>query len=141
MNAPALFQSSMEHCFQEYKDHKNILVYSKNFNSYIKHLWLTLQQLRQYGVKVKAKNCYLFCPEVWYLGRTVLADGYKLDPNNVKAATDLLKHKPETAGIIGQGLQIVGFFRRYISPGFSKTVLYQLLKKRDMKTSSKTFVI
>ena len=48
MNAPTLFQNFMEHCFQEYRDHKNLfhriddlLVYSKNVNRCINHLWLT----------------------------------------------------------------------------------------------------
>ena len=79
---------------------------------------------------------------MWYLRRIVSADGYKLDPNNVKVVTDLVKLEPKTVGDVTPVQRMVGYFRRYI-PGFSKTAdpLYQLLKKGgNMNTTSKTLI-
>ncbi|MEO0901168.1 MAG: reverse transcriptase family protein, partial [Bacteroidota bacterium] len=59
MNAPAVFQRFMEQCFQDYRGQfivpylDDLLVFSKNFDDHLKHLELTLQRLRKYGVKLK----------------------------------------------------------------------------------------
>lgn len=65
MNAPAFFQRFIEQCFQDYNDDffppytDNFLVYSKNFNSHIDHVWLTFQRLQERDVKINAKKCQL----------------------------------------------------------------------------------
>ena len=65
-----------------------------------------------------------------YLGRIVAADGYRLDPKNIKSATDLVKQKPKMLGEVTRLLGMVGYFRKYIA-NFSKKAapLHQLLKK------------
>ena len=73
MNAPAVFQRFMEQCFQDYREDfiapyiDDLLVYSKDFNSHVEHLWLSLQRLQQHGVKIKGKKCQSFKKEVRYL--------------------------------------------------------------------------
>ena len=63
MNAPVLFQRFMEQSFQDYRGHFEVpylddfFVLSSDFSSHLKHLQLTLQRLRKYGVKIKAKKC------------------------------------------------------------------------------------
>ena len=138
MNAPAVFQRFIEQCFQDYRDHfivpyiDDLLVYSKDFNSLVEHLRLTLQRLQQHGVKIKAKKCQLFKQEVRYLGRIVAADGYRLDPKNIQSVTELVKQKPKTLGEVRRLLGMVGYFRKCIA-NFSKKAapLHQLLKKWD----------
>ena len=94
MNAPGVFQRFIEQCFQDYRDDfivpyiDDLLVYSKDFNSHVEHLRLTLQGLQQHGIKIKAKKCQLFKKEVRYLGRIVAADEYRLDPKNIQSVTD-----------------------------------------------------
>ena len=62
MIAPAVFQKFMEQIFQDYRDHfvasylDDLLVFSSDFSSHLKHLQLTLQRLKKYGVKIKVKN-------------------------------------------------------------------------------------
>ena len=110
----------------------------KRFNSHVGHLWLTLQWLQHYGVKIKVKKCQL----LRYLSRIVAADGYRLDSNNVQSVTELVKQKPKTLGQVRKLLGMVGYFRKDIA-NFSKKAaqLYKLLKKTtDSKNSSKSSV-
>ena len=94
-SAPAAYQRSMEQCFQDYRDNfivpyiYDLLVYIKDFNSYVQHLRLTLQRLQQHVVKIKAKRCQLFKQEVRYLGRIVVVDRYRLDPKNIQSVTEV----------------------------------------------------
>ena len=138
----------MEQSFQDYRDHcvlpyfDDLLVFSGDFSSHLKHLQLTLQRLRKYGVKVKAKKWQLFRRQVRYLGRMVAVDGYRLDPNNIKAVTDLVRQKPKTLGDVRRLLGMIGYFRKYI-PNFSKTAepLYVLLKKTNGQNNSSKSLI
>ena len=138
MNAPIVFQRFMKPTFQDYRDRflvtylDDLLVFSSDFNSHLKHLQLTIQSLRKYGLKIKAKKCQLFRRQVQYLGRIVAADGYRLNSNNIKAAKDLVRQKPKTLLDVRRLLGMVGYFRKHI-PNFSKTSesLYVLLKKSD----------
>ena len=147
MNAPAVFQRFMEQCFQDYRDQfivpylDDLLVFSKNFDDHLKHLELTLQRLRKYGVKLKTRKCQLFRREVRYLGRIVSAERYRLDPKNIEAVTSMLKQKPKNLGDVRRMLGMVGYFRKYI-PNFSVKAepLYQLLKKTDNSYSSKSII-
>ena len=111
----------------------DLLVFSSDFSSHLKDLQLTLQRLRKYGVKIKAKKCQLFRRQVCFSGRIVAADGYKLDPNNIKAVKGLVRWKPKTLGNVRRLLWMIGYFRKYIS-NFSKISehLYVLLKKTEM---------
>ena len=57
MNAPTVFQRFMEQSFQDCRDHF-VVPYLDDlfvFSSDLKHLQLTLQRLRKYGMKIKAK--------------------------------------------------------------------------------------
>ena len=69
---------------------------------------------------------------MWYLGRIVAADGYRLYPDNIKALKDLLRQNPKTLGDVRKLLGMTGYFRNNIT-NFSKTAepLYVLLKKAD----------
>ena len=87
-------------------------------------------------MKIKAKKCQLFRRKVQYLVRIVAADGYRLDPNNIKAVKDLVRQKSKTLGGVRKLLWMIGYSRKYI-PNFSKIAepLYVLLKKTDGKVT------
>ena len=77
-----------------------------------------------------------------YLGRIVAADGYRLNPNNIKAVKDLVRQKPKSLGDVRRLLGMIEYFRKYI-PNFSKTAepLYVLLKKTDGQSKSSKSLI
>ena len=143
MNAPAVFQRFMEQSFQDYRDNfvapylDDLPVFFSDFSSHLKHLQLTLQRMRIYGVKIKVKKCQLFRRQVRYLGRID-----RLDPNNIKAVKDLVRQKPKTVGDVGRLLGMIVYFRKYI-PNFRKTAepLYVLLKKTDGQGNSSKSLI
>ena len=89
----------MEQGFQDCEDHfvvpylNDSPVFLSDFNNHLKHLQLTLQRMRISGVKIKEKKCQLLRRQVRYLGRTAAIDGYRLDPNNIKAVKDLARQK------------------------------------------------
>ena len=143
MNAPAVFQRFMEQSFHDYRDHfvvpylDDLFVLSSDFWSHLKHLQLTLQKLRKYDVKIKEKKCLLFRRQVRYFGRIVAADGYRLDPKNIRAVKDMVRQKPKTLGDVRRILGMIRYFRKYFT-NFSKTAepLYVLLKKTDGESNS-----
>ena len=104
MNAPGEFQRFMENCLEGLRDDicmpylDDVIVFSKTFEEHVDHLRTILRRLRAHGVKLKAKKCKLFRREVNYLGRIVSADGYRMDPCNIKAVTALKDIKPQTVG-------------------------------------------
>ena len=77
-----------------------------------------------------------------YLGRVVAADGYRLNPKNIRAVKDLVRQKPKTLGYARRLLGMIGYFRKYI-PNFSKTAepLYGLLKKTDGQSNTSKSLI
>ena len=62
---------------------------------------------------------------VLYLGRIVVADGYKLDPRNIKSVTELVKQKLKILGEVRRLLEMAGYFRKYVAD-FSKKRHYYI---------------
>ena len=62
---------------------------------------------------------------VLYLGRIVVADGYKLDPKNIKSVTELVKQKLKILGEVRRLLEMAGYFRKYVAD-FSKKRHYYI---------------
>ena len=77
-----------------------------------------------------------------YLDRIVGADGYRLDPNNIKIVKVLVRKKLKTLGDVRTLVGMIGYFRKYI-PNFSITAepLYVLLKKTDGQSNSSKSLI
>ena len=80
---------------------------------------MTLQRLRKYVMKLKAKKYQLFRRQLRYLGRIVAADGYKLDPSSIRAARNLARQKPKILGDVRRLIVIEGYFIKPI-PNFNK---------------------
>lgn len=140
MNAPAYFQRYMEKVLDGYRDEfvvpylDDLLIYSASFDDHLKHLRLTLQRLREHGIKVKTRKCQLFRREVSYLGRLISSDGYSVDPRTIESLTSKISKAPQVISELRSLLGLVGYFRRSI-PGFSQVAqpLFSLLKVRNGK--------
>lgn len=103
MNAPAAFQRCMEECLEGLRDNTCIpylddtLVFSKTFDIHVNDVWKVLQRLRE-SIKLKSSKCDLFKPEVHYLGRTVSAEGSRIDPADFEAVRALKDTRPQSVG-------------------------------------------
>ena len=134
MNAPANFQRFMEWCLGDLRDKvaipyiDDIIVFSRTFEAHVEHLREVLRKLRQHGVKLKPRKCSLFKREVHFLGRIVSDDGYRMDPESVKAVEKLKETLPKTVGEVRQLAGILSYYRRYIR-NFAKIakLIYNLL--------------
>ena len=93
-------------------------------------------------MKIIEKKYQLFRWQVRYLGRIAAADGYRLDPNNIKPVKDLLRQKPKILGDVRRLLEMIGHFRKYV-PNFSKIAepLHLLLKRTDGQSNSSNSLI
>ena len=120
MNAPPNFQPFMERCQGDLR-HKvaipyldDIIAFSRTFAAHVEHLREVLRKLRQHGVKLKPRKCSLFKREVRFLGRIVSGDGYRMDPESVKAVEKLKEKLPKTVGEVRQLAGILSYYRRCI---------------------------
>ena len=102
-----------------------------------------MQRLRSNGVKLNPKKCKLFYNEVSYLGRIISKDGYKMDPKNTEAVTNLKELRPKTVGEVRKLVGLMSVYRRFV-PNFSRVAkpLYDLLKneKSNKQPASKRFI-
>ena len=74
---------------------------------------VVFRRLRQFGVKLKAKKCILFEPEIKYLGKIISEKGYKDDPINTEAL-EKLREPLKTVGDLQKLLGFLGYYRRSI---------------------------
>lgn len=122
-NAPATFQRLMSAVLGDlafelllvYLD--DVLVFSKDFDSHCERLDLVFGRLREHGLKLKPRKCFLFKPEVKFLGHVVSADGIQVDMDKVK----VLKEWPVPRSV-KEVRQVVGFmsyYRRFV-PHFAQ---------------------
>ena len=77
---------------------------------------------------MKPRKCSLFKREVRFRGRIVSGDGYRMDPESVRAVEKLKETLPKTVGEVRQLAGILSYYRRYIR-NFAKIAkpIYDLL--------------
>lgn len=144
-NAPATFQRLMQRCLGEqvndflliYLD--DIIVFSANFESHLKHLEQVFARLEHHGLKLHPQKCKLFQQEVRYLGHIVGQQGVSVDPEKTAAVREW--EVPTTVRGVRSFLGFAGYYRRFV-PGFSKIAgpLNNLLKgSKGAKTAKVTW--
>ena len=139
MNAPPGFQRFINSCLVQVAEDictaylDDVLVYSKTFQKHLEDVKKVLKCLREKGVKLNLKKCNFFKAEIRYLGRLVSADGFRPDPEDVKAL-DKCKVPPTNVGQLRSVLGFLGYYRTYIKD-FSRKVkpIYDLLQHTDEK--------
>jgi len=122
-NAPATFQRLMQRCLGNlvndslliYLD--DVVVFSPDFDSHLRHLEEVFQRLHQHGLKLQPRKCHLFQRKVNYLGHVISEDGVATDPAKTAAVRDW--PIPQTAKQVKSFLGFAGYYRRFI-PAFSK---------------------
>lgn len=137
---PPVYQRFMEETLKDVRDRcclpymDDALVYSATFQEHLQHLRRVLQLLRKKGIKLKPSKCKLFQREVRFLGNIISAEGYKMDPADIRAVQALRQQRPKNIGELRRLLGFLGFFRKYI-PSYSRRAkkLFELLEVRDQK--------
>ena len=135
-NAPATFQRAMNlvlrglswHDVLVYLD--DIVILGKSFEDSLHKLEEVFKRFRQYGLKLKPKKCELLKSEVVFLGRSVSAEGIKLDTNKVKAIVDWVV--PSDKSKLLSFLGFASYHRDHIDHFAERTrLLYELAHSKE----------
>ena len=135
-NAPSFFQRTVEHIFRDllgicvliYID--DIIVFSPDRDSHIKHFKLVLDCLRKANLKLKPSKCVFGQSQVKILGYIIQASGIKPDPSETEAIRNL--KTPTNTKEVRAFLGMCNYYRNCIL-NFSYHVasLTQLTRKKQ----------
>ncbi len=135
-NVPATFKSLMNRIFYDYLDFfmvvymDDLLIFSKDEKSHLKHLNIVLSRFKDHQLYVSAKKYELMKQEISFLGIIVGRGGIKVDPKKI----DVLQNwsKPLTLTDVRSFMGLLQFFRLFIKE-FSKLAapLTNLTKKGE----------
>ena len=122
MNAPALFQRTMETVLKGllgkqclvYLD--DVVVFGHSLNEYLDALDAVFERLRQFDLRINIKKCGFFATQFTYLGHQVSATGIRPDPAKVQALADY--PRPTTLKALRAFLGLAGWYRRFV-PNFA----------------------
>ena len=121
-NAPATFQRLMERvlaglqwqiCLVYIDD---VIIFSQTFEDHLQHLSTVFDRLKEAGLKLKPKKCFLFQTSVKYLGHIVSRDGISTDPDKTKAVKEW--PTPHDVTDVKKFLGLCGYYRRFV-PNFA----------------------
>ena len=134
-NAPATFQRMMNYVLRDCQEFSkayidDVVIFSKNWEEHLEHLWRVFSQLQQAGLTAKLKKCYFGGNQVHYLGHVIGGGRVQPEPGKIKAVQDY--PRPVTKKDIRAFLGLVGYYRRFI-PNFASIAvpLTDLTKKRQ----------
>jgi hypothetical protein len=137
-NAPSTFQSLMNYIFRQYLRKfilvffDDILVYSKDFDTHLGHLAITLGLLRENKLLAKRSKCKFRCLEVDYLGHICLGEGVRADQGKIQAMIEC--PLPKTVKSLRGFLGLTGYYRKFIKNyGTISAPLTSLLKKNSFE--------
>ena len=121
-NAPATFQRLMERvlaglqwqiCLVYIDD---VIIFSKTFDEHLRHLSQVFRCLRQAGLKLKPKKCFLFQQKVKYLGHIVSQEGIATDPDKTRVVAEW--PTPHDVTCVKGFLGLCSYYRRFV-PDFA----------------------
>ena len=90
----------------------DILIYSPDVETHLKHLGLIFQRLHEVDLKLKMEKCSFLKKHIQYLGYIVSGDGLKPVPEKLSAIQQM--PCPYTPKKVKQFLDLVGYYRKFI---------------------------
>ena len=90
----------------------DILIYSPDVNTHLKHLELIFQHLREVDLKLKMEKCSFLKKYIQYLGHIVSGEGLKPVPEKLSSIQQM--PRPYTPKRVKQFLGLVGYYRKFI---------------------------
>ena len=90
----------------------DILIYSPDVETHLKHLELIFQRQCEVDLKLKMKKCSFLKKHIQYLGHVVSGDGLKPVPEKLSSIQQM--PRPYTSKEVKQFLGLVGYYRKFI---------------------------
>ncbi|XP_066442030.1 uncharacterized protein [Eleutherodactylus coqui] len=117
-NAPAVFQGFMNAVFHDflgvflviYLD--DILVYSPDWDSHVRHLRLVLTRLREYQLFVKLEKCTFGSKQISFLGYVISPTEIQMESDKVAAISQWVR--PDNLKALQRFLGFANFYRKFI---------------------------
>jgi hypothetical protein len=126
----------LDRVFQDYKFKfvyhylDDVVVYSEDFESHMRHLSLVFERLRQAGLTVKPEKVVLATQEISFLGHLVSKDGVRIDPERTKAIRNF--PPPTDAKGISRFVGMVNFYHKFIPHLAEIAAPLNELRKREL---------
>jgi len=120
-NAPMTFQRLMDLVLADCREFSipyfdDILIYSAESETHMKHLKEVLSRLTRYGLRVNSKKCILGVGEILFLGFILSGESLRVDPAKIEAVTKY--PVPRSIKDLQRFLGLAGYIRQFIR-GFS----------------------
>jgi transposase InsO family protein len=134
-NAPAQFQRLMdmvliglnfETCLIYLDD---IICFSRTFDEHLTRLSAIFDRLVDSNLKLSAKKCHLFQPEVDFLGHVVSRQGIAVSPDKIRAV--LHWPTPQNVHEVRSFLGLAGYYRKYVYRYADIAKPLQILTSKD----------
>ena len=90
----------------------DILIYSPDVETHLKHLELIFRRLREVDLKLKMEKCSFLKKHIQYLGHIVSGDGIKPVPEKLSSIQQM--PRPYTLKEVKHFLGLVGYYRKFI---------------------------
>ena len=107
----------------------DIVIRSTDFEQHLKDLECVFERLRKAKLKVKASKCSFAQYEINFLGHIAAADGLRVDPDKVRAISEM--PPPTTITELRRFLGMCSYHRRFIAKfAHIAKPLFKLLRKQ-----------
>ena len=90
----------------------DILIFSPDNETHLKHLKEVFQRLREADLKLKASKCNFFKKHIQYLGHLVSGEGIEPLPEKLESLKDM--PPPTNAKEVRQFLGLAGYYRKFV---------------------------
>ena len=90
----------------------DILIFSPDNKTHLKHLEIVFQRLKEADLKLKASKCNFFKKHIQYLGHLVSGEGIEPLPEKLEAVRKM--PPPTTPKEVRQFLGLVGYYRKFV---------------------------
>ena len=123
-NAPSVYQRAMNHVLEEYLGKfvlvflDDIVIYSPDEETHLKHVNLVLQKLEAAGLTVKDSKCQWAKSNINLLGYVISENGISPQPEKTRAIAELTA--PQDITELRRFLGMTGYYRQLI-PNYART--------------------
>lgn len=97
----------------------NIIIYSKDCQKHLDHLWAVLDVLRKHKLVAKPSRCEFLKEELLFLGHFISQHGIEPDPNKTKEVSNI--PPPKDTSQLCTFLDMIAYIRRFI-PNFGELI-------------------